>query len=181
MKRSAKKRAKKRALAPQGGNECVYTPPDLAAQIVKHFRPSGRALEPCAGNGAFVEALRRYSKAGQVSFCEIDGAAAYCCGLNFLECHTRVDWIVTNPPWGRKFRAFLNHSMELADNIVFLANMNVWDTKCRRREIAQAGFGIVEMLMVDTPPRPWPQQGFQLVATWLKRGWTGSTHTHSLT
>ena len=173
--KARKKKAKKRALAPKGGNERVYTPPALAAQIVAHFRPSGRALEPCSGRGAFVNELRIQCGFMSVARCEIDE------GIDFFEFTDAVDWIVTNPPWGPKFRSFLLHSMELADNIVFLANMNVWDTKRRRREIAEAGFGVVEILTVDTPPPPWPQQGFQLAATWLKRGWTGSTHIHALT
>lgn len=172
--KARKKKAKKRALAPKGGNERVYTPPALAAQIVAHFRPSGRMLEPCAGQRAFVDALNAHGSFGPVRWCEIDE------GIDFFHHRGHTDWIVTNPPWGPKFRSFLLHSMELADNIVFLANMNVWDTKRRRREIAEAGFGVVEILTVDTPPPPWPQQGFQLAATWLKRGWTGSTHIHSL-
>ena len=169
-----KRTAKKRPLAPKGGNERVYTPLDLAADIVVHFKPSGRILEPCSGKGAFLDALRLHCGFNSVMRCEIDE------GVDFFEFTDSVDWIVTNPPWGAKFRSFLLHSMELADNIVFLANMNVWDTKCRRREIANEGFGVVEILTVDTPPPPWPQQGFQLAATWLRRGWTGSTHIHAL-
>jgi len=38
MKTRKRKPAKKRALAPKGGNERVYTPPALAAQIVTNFR-----------------------------------------------------------------------------------------------------------------------------------------------
>jgi len=143
-----KKKAKKRALAPKGGDERVYTPPELAAQIVAHFRPSGRLLEPCAGRGAFVQAMKaETSLLGSVRWCEID------VGVDFFDWVDPVDWIVTNPPWGAKFRSFLLHSMTTANNIVFLANMNVWDTKCRRREIAEAGFGVVEILTVDTPAR----------------------------
>ena len=174
MKARKKARKKKRSIAPKGVNERVYTPPDLAADIVVHFKPSGRILEPCSGKGAFLDALREQCGYLSVAHCEIDE------GIDFFVRTDAVDWIVTNPPWGPKFRGFLLHSMDLADNIVFLANMNVWDTKCRRREIAEAGFGVVEILTVDTPPPPWPQQGFQLAATWLKRGWTGSTHIHAL-
>ena len=40
-----------RPLAPKGGNDRVYTPPWLAAQIISHFNPTGRILEPCRGSG----------------------------------------------------------------------------------------------------------------------------------
>ena len=36
------------------------------------------------------------------------------------------------------------------------------------------GFGMAEMLIVPTPPPPWPQSGFLLTATHLRRGWTGN-------
>ena len=32
-------------LAPKGGNDRVYTPPELARQIVAHFNPSGMLLD----------------------------------------------------------------------------------------------------------------------------------------
>ena len=35
------------------------------------------------------------------------------------------------------------------------------------------GFGIKEILFVDTPPKPWPATGFCLSANWLQKGWKG--------
>ena len=58
-------------------------------------------------------------------------------------------------------------------------------TKARVRMVRNAGFGYAEFLLVPTPPKPWPQSGFQLAATWLRRGWTGGTaftmHNRALT
>ena len=84
------------------------------------------------------------------------------------------DWIITNPPWS-KFRDFLKKSMEVSDNVVFLALLNAWFMKARVRDMSQAGFGVVEVLMIDTPAKPWPQTGFQLAAVHIKRGHTGPT------
>jgi hypothetical protein len=72
------------------------TPPRLAETLVQRLQPSGTMLEPCAGSGAFVRALRPF---GRVLSCEIDH------GSDFLEWTQRVDWIITNPPWSQ-FRAF---------------------------------------------------------------------------
>lgn len=151
-----------RPLAPKGGNDKVYTPDGLAAAIVAHYKPFGTILEPCRGQGAFVRAMPG------CSWCEIDD------GRDFFNVFGAYDWIVTNPPWSQ-FRAFLNQSMRLADNIVFLSLVNAFFMKARVNDMRGYDFGMVEILMLDTPPKPWPQTGFQLGATYIKRGWKGPT------
>lgn len=156
--------AKKRPLAPKGGNDRIYTPDDLAKLIVDHFKPAGRILEPCKGGGAFLRALGTGCE-----WCEIDE------GRDFFDYDGKVDWIVTNPPWSL-LRPFLAHSMKLADNIVFLCLVNAFFMRARQRDIHAAGFGIVEILEVPMPAKPWPQTGFSLAATWLSRDWSGPIH-----
>jgi len=155
-----------RPLAPKGGNDRVYTPPELAYRIVGHFKPSGICLEPCSGKGAFCEALQGRIGVSFIHECEIDD------DIDFFGFNTKVDWIVTNPPWSQ-FRQFLKHSMELSDNIVFLSLMNAWFMKARVRDMKQAGFGLKEALFLETPPKPWPQTGFQLAAVHIQRGYSG--------
>jgi hypothetical protein len=62
-----------RSIAPQGGDDCIRTPDDLAARIVQYFGPSGRCIDPCFGDGAFHKALPKGSH-----WCEITQ------GLDFL-------------------------------------------------------------------------------------------------
>jgi hypothetical protein len=152
---------KGRSLLPHGGNDRIYTPDLLARDIVIHFRPSGKILEPAAGGGAFLRALPG------CDWCEIDKK------VDFFECQQHYDWIVTNPPYSL-FTKFLRKSLELADNIVFLCPINSWFQRARERAIREAGFGIVEVCHVPVPPPPWPQFGLSLGATWLRRGWMGS-------
>ena len=57
-------------------------------------------------------------------------------------------------------------------NIVWLVHMPNITTKARLRDLEQHGFGVAELVWVDTP-RGWPQSGFQLVAAHLKRGYSG--------
>ena len=74
----------KRSLIPKGGNDVVYTPQDLADKIVKHFAPSGTVLEPSAGAGAFVKAIKKVT--GRKPFeCEIAK------GADFFDFHQKVD------------------------------------------------------------------------------------------
>lgn len=104
-------------------------------------------------------------RASRVDWCEIKR------GRDFFAWTTRVDWIITNPPWSQ-IRAFLQHGMRTADHVVFLLTINhVW-TKARIRDIRTAGFGLREIVLVDMPPS-FPQSGFQLGAVHVQRGWAG--------
>jgi len=144
-------------------NDVVQTPVELAAAIVHHFKPKKVILEPCRGKGNFY----RHFPAGS-PWCEISD------GRDFFKYHERVNWIVTNPPWS-KVREFLKHSMDIADNIVFLMTINHAFTTARLRIMDEAGFRIREILRV-----PWPDSesnfghsGFELGAVHIKRRWNG--------
>lgn len=141
-------------------DDVVQTPRPLAKAIVEHFKPTGAILEPCKGEGNFLAELP-YGTA----WCEISE------GSDFFKWVAGCNWIVTNPPWS-KFREFLKHSMEVADEIVFLVTVNHLWTKARLRDIEEAGFGIKEICKVRTP-LGFPASGFQLGAIHLSRGWTG--------
>jgi len=174
-------------LAPKGGNDRVYTPPELAKKIVKHFDPQpGLLLDPCAGpvgNQPFFEAMQDYIpyEAGysEAQWFEIDE------GRDFLK-HSfegmvySYDWIITNPPWSQ-LCAFLKRSMEVSDNVIFLCLVNAFFMKARMRDMEEAGFGMKEILFVPTPEKPWPQTGFALGAVHAKRGYSGPvTFSHLL-
>jgi len=154
-------KARRRPLLPHGGNDRIYTPESLARDIVNHFRPCGKILEPAAGHGAFLRALP------PCDWCEID------MGLDFFACQAHYDWAVTNPPYSL-FTSFLRKSLQIADNVLFLCPVSSWFQRARERAIKEAGFGIVEICRVPVPPPPWPQFGLTLGATWLRRGWLGS-------
>lgn len=141
-------------------NDEVQTPRELARRLVKHFRPRGRILEPCRGDGNFLAALPKTTE-----WCEIKA------GRDFYAWDRKVDWIITNPPWS-EIRRFLQHAMCFSDHVVFLLTINhVW-TRARVRDIHAAGFGLREIVLVDMP-ESFPQSGFQLGAVHVARGWKG--------
>ncbi len=152
------------SLIPNGGNDKVYTPKILAKAIVDHFKPSGRALEPCKGQGSFYDELSLRNDIFKLEYAEIDE------GLDFFNITDKhYDWIVTNPPWSQ-FRTFLNHSMKLADNVVFISLINAFFMRARMRDMEENGFYISEILHIpNQPPKPWPQAGISLGATLIKR------------
>jgi hypothetical protein len=66
--------------------DVVYTPAWCAADMVDHFQPSGRVLDPCKGVGVFLDYLP------DAEWCEITE------GRDFFDWHDQVDWVVSNPP-----------------------------------------------------------------------------------
>ncbi len=155
-------------LIPKGGNDLVYTPDELAQSIINHFNPKGYILDPCKGRGAFLYNFPEDSIGDWAELSE---------GRNFLTFDGYItkhfDWAITNPPWSQ-FRPFLNKSMELADNVVFLCLINAFFMKARLRDMQEKSFGIKEILHIkDTPPKPWPQAGIALGAVHIKRDWAG--------
>jgi len=88
------------------------TPSYVAKDIIEFFSPTGVILEPCRGEGAFYDLLPEGSP-----WCEIQE------GVDFFQFKDKVDWIVTNPPYSI-FDKWLDHSLDLADNLVFLIPVN---------------------------------------------------------
>ncbi len=148
-----------RAIAQSNGNDCVMTPPFLAKIIVDHFKPTGKLLEPCCGNGNFLRFMPG------ADWYEINK------GKDFMTAQGSWDWIITNPPYS-KYRAFFNKAMEVSNNIVFLQLINATFYKARLRDMFGCGFAIKEMLFLDTP-REFPQYGFQLGCVYYKKGYKG--------
>ena len=63
--------------------------------------------------------------------------------------------------------------MQVSKNIVFLTTINHYTTKKRIRDMRSYGFSIKEIYCIETPPKPWPQLGFQLAAVHTKKDYLG--------
>ena len=112
--------------------DIVLTPDKIAADIVWHFKPTGRILDPCKGDGVF---LRHMPGA---EWCESRE------GRDFFAWIDHVDWIVSNPPYSI-FSEWLEHSLTIADNIVYLIPLaKVFNSEPRLKLIMRTG-GIVEI------------------------------------
>lgn len=140
-------------------NDDIMTSEYLVEALVKHFKPTGKVLEPCKSIGNFLKFLPN------AEWCKI----RY--NRDFFDTMKKYDWIITNPPWSQ-VRKFLKHSMELASNVVFLMTINHLWTKARLRDIEELDFGIREICLIDTP-KSFPQLGFQLGAIYLKKDYKG--------
>lgn len=89
-------------------SDVVYTPMELAVDMISFFSPSGFCLDPCAGDGSFLDLLPIGSE-----WCELTK------GRDFYSWNKPVDWIISNPPFSH-YAAWLRHSMKVSTNIVYL-------------------------------------------------------------
>lgn len=127
-------------------NDDIQTPPELAQRLVTHFQPTGRILEPCAGDGHFLRALRAHARTqsrrslgeGGLALNSFRPSRVFWCEVkrnrDFFTWQQPVDWIITNPPWSQ-FRRFLQHALAHAEHIVFLVTINHLWTRARQHDI----------------------------------------------
>lgn len=147
-------------------NDMVFTKPTLAQRLIGHFRPTGRILDPCRGNGAFYDNLPEPR-----DWCEIRD------GRDFRECKELFDWILTNPAWSKEpYRAISAHAFEIADNVILLTRLhNAIGTYARHRDWRNRGHGLREIVILRWEDAGFRPEGFVLGAFYWQRGWTGCT------
>ena len=113
--------------------DVVFTPPEIARAIVAHFKPSGKMLDPCKGDGVFLDFMNG------ADYCEIQE------GIDFFEYEKKVDWIISNPPYS-VYSEWLRHSFKIAENIVYLIPINkAFNSSKMLRETYEFG-GIAEII-----------------------------------
>lgn len=138
----------------QSSDVCI-TPDVIACDIVAHFRPYGRILDPCKGDGAF---LRQMPGA---EWCEIREKR------DFFEWTDPVDWIVSNPPYSC-FRLWLRHSRRIAEHIVYFVPMFKATNSCQIWKDSLVWGEIKEIRIYINAGIPW-QRGRPLCAVhWQK-------------
>lgn len=141
-------------------DDVVMTPEELAIKLINHFKPQGKGLEPCRGTGNIWRHLNN------ADWCEISE------DKDFFDYKEQVDYIFTNPPWSQ-IRKFLQHSYELANDVYMLFTINHLWTKARLKDMRDAGFGIKEICIFDTPSN-FPQLGFQVGMVHLQKNYDGN-------
>ena len=145
----------------QNIKDVVYTPDDVARDVVSFFAPSGRVLDPCRGDGAFY----KYLPSGS-DWCELKD------GKDFFEFHDKVNWIVSNPPYSI-FAKFLDHSFEVAENIVYLIPLNKPFNSYAIMKRVEAWGGIKHIFVIGPGAKLNFPIGFCIGAVHFQRGYTG--------
>jgi len=141
--------------------DVVYTPTEIAEDMIDFFNPSGDCLDPCMGGGVFYDLLPEPRW-----WCEIAH------GLDFFDWTIRVDWIISNPPYSI-FDQFLTHSLKIADNIVYLIPVNkLLSSLTKLRRVYEYG-GIKHIRYYGAGRTIGFPFGFPVGAVYLKRGYKG--------
>jgi len=148
------------ALSPK---DVVYTPDWVARDMVAWFKPSGRILEPCAGDGAFLRHLPQGT-----DWCEIEK------GRDFFSWHERVDWIIGNPPYSI-IKEWLQHSFEFSDNAAYLIPMNSPFNSMGRMRIIFGWGGIKSIRAYGNGSMFGMSYGFAVGAFHFQKAYTGQT------
>lgn len=123
---------------PLDQKDVVYTPEWVARDMVEFFRPEGRILEPCKGNGVFLKFLPRHAE-----WCEISE------GKDFFTWSNPVDWIIGNPPY-KVFSEWMYHSMTIGRKIAYLIPCNKPFNSWKILNVLQA-WGSVKHMRVYGP------------------------------
>ncbi len=143
-------------------NDVVFTPDWLAKKICSMFEIKGEVLEPCKGEGVFLKYLPENTE-----WCEIVD------GRNFYDYKKKVDWLVTNPPYS-DFNRFLEHSFELAENIVLLVPVAKMMKSMGTIKAVMNYGGIVSCHFLSGGKAGFPF-GFPIGIYHLKKGYKGQT------
>lgn len=143
--------------------DIVYTPAWCVTDMLEHFQPRGRILDPCRGKGAFTDQLP-----ADTPWCEITD------GRDFFDWRDPVDWVISNPPYSMT-REWFRHSYTIADHLLYLVPLrNVFSGYGFIREIHDYG-GIAEIRVYGTGGSLGFPMGNAVGAFHIERGFAGLT------
>ena len=131
--------------------------------MIEFFNPTGRILEPCAGDGAIYKHLPAGSE-----WCEIQE------GIDFFAWTKPVDWIITNPPYSM-FREFVMHGLDIALNVVYLVPLKNFFTAYSIMEWCRINGWIKHIRTYGTGTRLNFPMGNPVGAIHWQRGYKGQT------
>jgi len=142
-------------------SDTVQTPVWLARMIVSVFSPHGLILEPCRGRGNIYGELPVPKE-----WCEITE------GRDFFDYHTKVDWIITNPPFSIYDR-FLEHCFEVAENVVLLVPIAKAFKSMRVERMVDKYGGLKTIWLIGSGTKCGFAFGFPTGCLYYQRGYKG--------
>jgi len=141
--------------------DVIMTPEDSAIAIIEYFNPTGIILEPCRGTGNIYNNLPQTKL-----WCEISQ------GKDFFDFNEKVDWIITNPPYSI-YDKFLEHSIDLAEEIVFLVPLSKFFRGIKLENKIREWGGIKEILHLGTGSKLGFTFGFPVGCIHYSKGYSG--------
>lgn len=105
------------------------TPPHYVAALLGEVNLYGRIYEPCVGEGAIADAVRKLGSVSSVLTNDIDKKRKADTHFDATKPEAwefgarKPDWVVTNPPFSLELE-ILEHAIENVPNVVFLARLS---------------------------------------------------------
>ena len=143
-------------------SDIVYTPDWCARDLIAYFKPSGKMLEPCKGEGAILKYMPT------ADWCEVTE------GRDFFAYNKQVNWIITNPPFSM-FKAFLSHGLSISENVVYLIAIRKFFTGMPTVRIARDEGWIKHIRIYGAGSRLGFPIGNPVGAIHWQRGYSGDT------
>lgn len=148
-------------------NDDIMTPLHIAKRIIDQLpiKEFDSVLDPFFGKGAFYNQFPKCHK----FWCEIKD------GKDFFDYEAPVNWIISNPPYS-KFTEVMQHSYEIADNIVYLIPLNkIVSSWGRCLDLDNYG-GVKKIWIFPAGKANFPF-GFPACAVWIQKGYKGAIET----
>lgn len=142
--------------------DVVYTPENVAKDIIEWVNPTGKCLDPCLGDGAFFKNLPSGS-----DWCEIQK------GKDFFDYNQKVNWIIGNPPYSI-FYEWLEHSFNLANNVVYILPTNKVFQRLVVMELIKKWGGIKGIKLYGSGSNVGFPFGFSTGTFHFKKGYKGA-------
>lgn len=136
----------------------------VARRIVDFFQPTLPCLEPCVGEGVFLEFLPEGT-----TWCEIQR------GVDFFDFTDPVEWIVTNPPFEELTR-WMERAFKVSNNVVFLMPLSKLYSSVPRLQLVREYGGVRTILYFGSGRKIGFDIGFPFGAIHFQRGYSGDTH-----
>lgn len=145
-------------------NDDIMTPIEISRMIIDKFLLYGTILDPFKGTGSFYD---NYPKEIKKDWCEIKQ------NKDFFLYNEHIDWIISNPPYSI-LDEVLEHSFEIADNIVYLVPLSkIVSSMGRIKKIKKYG-GVPYIFILSASKCRFPF-GFPACAIYLKKNYKGNT------
>ena len=143
--------------------DIVYTQGKTAADIIEWVSPYGKCLDPCKGDGAFLDHLPIGS-----DWCEVRE------GKDFFDYHKTVEWIIGNPPYSL-FEEWIIHSFKISNNVVYLVPTNKIFQRLKIMKIINDYGGIMGIRAYGSGSNIGFPFGFSVAAFHFRRDYSGKT------
>ena len=123
---------------PRLEHDAYMTPPHYVSALLNEVNIHGHVFEPCVGDGAIADELRKMASVRRVYTNDIDKKRK--ADTHYDARHTmpvpKFDWAVTNPPFSDMFDIVV-HMLDTVPNVAVLARLSFLEPTEERADLLE--------------------------------------------